>query len=407
VVIYHINSDPYSSQNSTEVRTDVEFGESANNKNFLESIRINPFNINSLIYGSITPRSTALDILKSSSDVSESKEYTLRYEFSSTFGYRFIYNFKSLFPGRWHIIWCLVGVLIISSIMIYLFYQTFKKKTEFLKINRKAAENLSDESISEEEEEEEEKSETKAKNQVKDEKNLEKIDEQEESEFDEEESIDFSQITNKPDQPLGELTGSQFDNNSVYEHVRSHNDKNSRKIFHAKSVKKKKKKNGIELFPLNEKENLKRKKKKRKKPRKPKVNKQEIESEKEEKPKKRKKKEKKFKFLIKRTEMKVFIILNFALFCLFSFSTETLILAFHNIKYMILENGEFDFTILRTKFSFTSQIVLFSVSIIIFLLVLLLIKFVFGLFHKMFRSHWKSKPFYKVSKFFFSIDFSL
>ena len=118
--------------------------------------------------------------------------------------------------------------------MMYLLYQTFKKKTEFLKINKKAAENLSEDSEEIEDNIEIEK--------AKSEKKLEKIEEQEESEFEEEDSIDFSKITNKPEMPLQNLNDSQFEKNSLYEHVRSHYDKNSNKIFRVKGLKKKSKK---------------------------------------------------------------------------------------------------------------------------------------------------------------------
>jgi hypothetical protein len=305
-----------------------------------------------------------------------------------------------MFPARWMMIWCLFGAFIIGSMMMYMLCQTFRKKTEFLKINKKAAENLSDESSEEEDIKKELKKEdlTKEKNDNLQVNDLEKIEEQEES-FSEEDSINFSELSRKPDQPLGDLNLSQFETNSRYEHVRSHYDKNSEKIFQIKKKRPKKKNNklgAIEEENVQDKENNKKRKRKRKKKSKPVQNDPTPEPVEK---KKSKKKDKSFKFLIKRTEMKVFLILNFGLFCLFSFSTETLLLCFHNVKFFVLENGNFNFEIIKDKLSLNSNIVSFSLSVLFLLLIFAFTGLVFGKFHTLFRQHWKSKEYLKVASF--------
>ena len=399
VVIYRVHSNKFSAEDWTEVRTSNRTQQLEQSRSFLESIRINQFNTNKLIYGSILPSQSALEDLKAQATVTPQENYGYRYEFPSTFQYRFVHNFKNVFPARWMIIWCLFGIFIIGGIMLYLLCLTFRKKTQFLKINKKAAENLSDESSEEEEEKEEEKKkERKSKKEERDPgNNLEKIEEQEES-LSEEDSIDFSQISNQPDQPLGDLNLSQFETNSRYDHVRSHNDKNSRNIFQIKKKKKKTNKLGSIPEENDQKENNEKKKPKKKKKKKKKIVKPIPEPEVKEEPKKKKKKERSFKFLIKKTEMKIFIILNFGIFCLFAFSTETLLICFHNLKFIILEKGNFDFEAFKDKLSSTPNIILFTLTLLFIILIFLFTSFVFGIFHKLFREHWKSKDYFKVHK---------
>ena len=352
---------------------------------------INPFDSNTAIYGPLLPQESALESQRSLSAVTAHEEYLFRYEFSSTFSYRFVHNFKRTFPGRWGVMWCLFGVLVIALVMVYLLWHTFKKKTQFLKINKKAAENLSDEESESAGESQENNSPTKVRNDPGGENNLEKIEEQSESE--EEESIDFSQVANKPDQPLGPLEGSQFDNNSVYEHVRAHYDKNSKKIFRDKGRRKKQIKNKPEQNKENRPQKPKRKKKKKRK----KTATEEPVDVPESKPKLKKKTEGKFKLLIKRAEIKIFIVVNMGLFCLFAFSTETLLISFHNLKFLALEKGSFDLAILKDKLGLSQSILVGVFALLSCILVLMFVGFVFGVFQRMFSSHWKPTLYFKVT----------
>ena len=150
-VIYHINPQAFSSRDSTSVFTNSSSKHEDNSNTFLQTITPNPYNTATAIFQSPLPFLPTLDSLKAKSALDDSQKQFFKFNYSGVFTYRFLYNTRTSFPLMWGLLGSLLGAMVLMLIVAGYICSTFKKKTEFLKINKKAAQNLDSESEPEEE----------------------------------------------------------------------------------------------------------------------------------------------------------------------------------------------------------------------------------------------------------------
>ena len=152
-VIYHINPQAFSSRDSASVFTNSTSKHEDNSNTFLQTITPNPYNTSSAIFDSPLPPVPTLDSLKAKSILDDSQKQFFKFNYSGVFTYRFLYNTRTSFPWMWGLLGSLLGAVVLMLIVAGYICSTFKKKTEFLKINKKAAQNLDSGSEPEEENE--------------------------------------------------------------------------------------------------------------------------------------------------------------------------------------------------------------------------------------------------------------